>query len=212
MCQIEPDRSSVDAETQSRSSNRCHRVNNWINFEGGINRSPHFSFFSFHLIKSFRFGILGHAANLASNQKEAVDMVIKLMTTISCSFWRRFSVNFGSMLGWITNAFEGAAHVADHQGHDWHCQDHGQHVPTPPGTNRSLQTKTTYVNQWITGLQRGDERGLVDEHLGGRSQSFFWRDPRHWRPARLGDWHSGGSEQHCCWILLFFYWMMVIFI
>ena len=101
MCQIEPDRSSVDAETQSRSSNRCHRVNNWINFEGGINRSPHFFFFLFHMIKSFRFGILGHAANLASNQKEAVDMVMKLMTTISCSFWRQVSVNFGSMLGWI---------------------------------------------------------------------------------------------------------------
>jgi len=56
------------------------------------------------------------------------------------------SVNCGSMLGWITNAFEGAAHVADHQGHDRHCQDHGQHVPTPAGTNRSQRQLTSTIN------------------------------------------------------------------
>ena len=37
------------------------------------------------------------------------------------------------------------------------------------------QRQLTCINasHRLTGLQRGDERGLVDEHLGGRSQSFF---------------------------------------
>ena len=138
-------------------------------------------------------------------------MVIKLMTTISCSFWRRFSVNFGSMLGWIIKSLLRCC-TRCRSSRAWPA------LPRPWATcsNSSRykqKSKTTHINnQRITGLQRGDKRGLVDEHLGGGSQSFFWRDPRHWRPARLGDWHSGGSEQHCCWILPFFIeWFSFLF-
>ena len=37
------------------------------------------------------------------------------------------------------------------------------------------QRQLTCINasQRLTGLQRGDQRGLVDEHLGGKSQSFY---------------------------------------
>ena len=72
------------------------------------------------------------------------------------------SVNCESMLGWIINAFEGAAHVAHHQGHDRHCQDHGQHVPTAPGTSRSKRQLT-----WINGSQ-----GYSAETSGGLLMSI----------------------------------------
>ena len=46
----------------------------------------------------------------------------------------------------------------------------------------------------FAGLQRWDQRRSPHEHFSWRSKSICWRDPRHWRPACLGDRHCWGES------------------